>query len=89
MTLADLPAAEDMEFEETSSCRTSREGRGTPTHPQTFDPKFALPTRCAEIKMKQKLSEWPTNDWPNLRPSHGREPIPDAIMELVCLQTGA
>ena len=39
MTLADLPAAEDMEFEETSSCRTSREGRGTPTNLQTFDPE--------------------------------------------------
>jgi len=34
---------------------------------KTFDPRFALSTGCAKIKMGQSLREWPTNDWPNLR----------------------
>jgi hypothetical protein len=41
---------------------------GYHTTNKTFYPKFFLPTRYAGIKMEQKWREWPTNDWPNLRP---------------------
>jgi hypothetical protein len=29
--------------------------------------KTSLLTRCSWIKMEQRLKEWPSNDWPNLR----------------------
>ena len=35
---------------------------------KTLNPKFVLPTRCAGIKMEQRLREWPANDWLHLRP---------------------
>jgi len=43
------------------------------TH-KTFGPKFVLTTRIVGIKLEQGLKEWliRTNNWPNLRPSHGR-----------------
>lgn len=34
---------------------------------KTSDLKFALPTRCARVKMKQKLREWLNNNCSNLR----------------------
>jgi hypothetical protein len=34
---------------------------------KTFNPKYVLPTRCKGIKMEQRLRDWSTNDWPNLR----------------------
>jgi hypothetical protein len=43
------------------------EGEGHHPIYKTFDPKFALPTICAGIKMEQRLREWSTNDWCNLR----------------------
>ena len=37
------------------------------TNPPTIS-KSVLTTRCARIKMEQRLRGWPTNDWSNLRP---------------------
>ena len=65
-----LPAG-DRETEVETTCSQAglpEEGEGhQPTH-KTLDLKFVLPTRCAGIKIEQRLREWPTNDWPNLRP---------------------
>ena len=61
------------------------EGGGYQPTYKTFDPKFVLCIRCGGIKMGQKQREQPTNDWPNLILSHGREPNPDTLL---CLQTG-
>jgi hypothetical protein len=36
---------------------------------KTLDPKFLLLSKSAGIKMEQISREWPTNAWPNLRPS--------------------
>ena len=34
-----------------------------------FNPTFVLPTKNPRIKMEQRLKEYPTNNWINLRPS--------------------
>ena len=40
--------------------------------------------------MEQRLREWPTNNWPNLRPIPWANTNPNAINDTVlCLQTGA
>ena len=40
--------------------------------------------------IEQWLKEWPTKNWPNVRPIHGQAPIPNTINDtLLCLQTGA
>jgi len=51
-----------------SQARLLMEGGGHQHTHKIFDPKFALPTRCVEIKTEQKLRESTTNNWPNLRP---------------------
>lgn len=43
------------------------EGRGNQSTQKTVDLIFVLSTRCAEIKLEQKLRKWTTNDRPNLR----------------------
>jgi hypothetical protein len=35
---------------------------------KTFNLKFVLLTRCAGIKMEQRVRGWPTNDCSTLRP---------------------
>ena len=35
---------------------------------KTINPQFVLSTRCAGIKIEQKLREEPSNGWPSLRP---------------------
>jgi hypothetical protein len=65
-----LPAG-DRETEVESSYSQAglpEEGEGHQTTDKTLDLKFVLPTTCARIKIEQRLREWPTNDWPNLRP---------------------
>lgn len=61
-----------MEPEVATSCNEMGipvKGEGQqPTH-KTFDPKFVLPTRSVVIKMEQRFREWPTSDWPNLKPT--------------------
>jgi len=44
------------------------EGLGHQPRPKTFDPQYILPTRCAGLKIEQKLRDWLIKDWPNLRP---------------------
>ena len=40
--------------------------------------------------MEEKLREWPTNNWPNLRPIPWASQTPDTINDtLLCLQTEA
>lgn len=87
------PEAGEMETSVATSCsqvrRSVEEGRHQPNH-ETFNPKFVLTIRYIGIKMEQRLREWPTNDWPNLDPFHGRELTSDTIYDtLLCLQTGA
>jgi hypothetical protein len=53
-------------------------GEHQPSH-KTFDTKFALLTSCAGIKMEQRLKEWSTYDWINMKPIPGREPTADTI----------
>jgi hypothetical protein len=51
---------------------------------KAFDPIFFLSKRNAGTEMEQRLREWPTNDWPNLRPFfHGQTPIPDTINDIL------
>ena len=60
-------------------------GRHQPTH-KPFDPKSVLTTRCAGIKMEQRLRGWPTNDWPNLRLITWEKPTSDTFNDiLLCL----
>jgi hypothetical protein len=62
----------DIQDEMSTSCSQAElpvEGGGHKSTHKTFDPKCALPTRCAGIKMEQGLRGWPTNVWPNLRPT--------------------
>lgn len=40
---------------------------GIPTHQETFNSKPTLSIRNAGIGDKQRLREWPTKNWPNLR----------------------
>jgi hypothetical protein len=74
----------DVETEVSTSCilvGLPVEGGGHQPIHKTFDPKFILPTSCSGIKIERRLKEWPTNDWPNLRPSHAREPNADKIYD--------
>jgi hypothetical protein len=72
LTLAKIPTTErDIEIEVVTSysqvgLSEKREGYQS-TH-ESFNAKFVLPTRSAEIKMEQRLRQWQTNDWLNLRP---------------------
>ena len=51
-----------------------------PSH-KTLDPQFLLPTRCAGVKMEQKLRERP-NNWFGLRP------IPDTVNDILPILAG-
>ena len=42
---------------------------------KTFNLQFVLPVRYVEVKVVQKLWEWPTSDWS----SHERRPWADTI----------
>jgi hypothetical protein len=44
----------------------SEEGRAHHSNNKTFNTRFVLPARHAEIKMEQGLWEQPNNDCPNL-----------------------
>jgi hypothetical protein len=45
-----------------------------------------LPSRCAGIKMEQRLRKGPTNDWPNLRLTPWETAHPATINDiLLCL----
>jgi hypothetical protein len=44
------------------------EGGGLQSNHKTLNPKFVLPTRCAGIKMEQRMREWPAIGWLHLRP---------------------
>lgn len=86
-------AVGDIEPEDATSY--SQEGlsvAGGETTRKTFNPKCVLSKRSAGIKMERRLREWRgwrTNDWPKLRPSHGREKTPIINGILLCLQTEA
>ena len=54
-----------------------------PTH-KTFNPKFVLATRCAGIKIEKRLKKWPTNDWPSLRPLHGKKNQTLTLLMILC-----
>jgi hypothetical protein len=60
-----------METEVATSCSQAgfpEKGGDINLPTKTFNLKFVLPTRCAGIKMVQRIREQPTNDCPNLRP---------------------
>lgn len=60
-----------METKMATSCSQVRlpveEGRHQPTY-KTFNLKFVLLTRCARIKVEQRVRGWPTNGCPTSRP---------------------
>lgn len=58
-----------------SQARLPMEGLGHITSHKTSDLKFALPTRCARVKMEQKLREWLNNNWSSLRPMPSFPPV--------------
>jgi hypothetical protein len=71
VTLAETSSIGDTKLKEPTSCSQAGlpvQGKEHQDIHKTFDSKFVLPTRCAGTKMEQRLREWPTNDWPNLRP---------------------
>jgi hypothetical protein len=71
VTLAEMPNSGDMEPEETTSSSQTGppvEGWGHQLTYKTLDPKLVLSQRTAGTKMEQRLKEWPTSDWPILRP---------------------
>jgi hypothetical protein len=45
-----------------------KEGEENQSTHKTINPKFVLPTRCAGIKMEERLKKQPINDYTNLRP---------------------
>jgi hypothetical protein len=56
--LAKMPSNGDMEYVLAISCNQARfpmEGLGHQYHHKNFKLLFVLPTRCAELKMEQKL----------------------------------
>jgi hypothetical protein len=86
VTLAVAHITGDIEPEKaTSSSQAVEQSRHQPTH-KTSNLKFILSTTNAGAEMEHGLKDWPTNEWPNLRPIP-RALIPD-IDTLLCLQTG-
>lgn len=66
------------------SDRTPSRGIRIATHSE-----FVLPIRSAGTKMEQRLREWSTNYWPNLRPNTWTSNNPDTINDILLgLQTG-
>lgn len=62
---------EDTDPEPAISCKQARlpmEGLGHQSKHKTLDLHFVLPTGFADIKVAQKLWDWLTNDWSNLKP---------------------
>ena len=53
-----------------------------PSH-KIFSLQFFLPTRCAGVKMEQKVREWPINDWSNLRPMPQKGPHSDTVNDVL------
>jgi hypothetical protein len=69
--LADSSIMGNMETEVANSCSQvglPGEGGGHQLAHKSSNPKFVLPTKCAKIKMEQRLKKQPINNWPNLRP---------------------
>ena len=60
VALVETPSLRNMESEVATSCSQAGlpvEGGGyQPTH-KTYNPKFALPAKCARIEMEQRLRE--------------------------------
>lgn len=92
VTLARLPAVGDMHPEVATSCGQGElpvDKRHRFTH-KTLNPKFVLPTRNIGTKTEQRLREWPTNGWQQLK-THpmGKHHSLTLLMILLCLQAGA
>lgn len=67
-----LPPKGEMETEMATSCNQERlpmEGSEHHLSYTTLDPQFVMPIIWVGIKLEQKLKEWPTHDWTNLRPT--------------------
>jgi hypothetical protein len=63
--LAKTPRNGDTEPEAAILCNQARlpmEELGHQTSHKSFDLQLVLPTRCAGVKVVQKLWEWPTNN---------------------------
>ena len=71
--LADTPSSWEIEPEEVTYCSQAeppvKQYEYNPTH-KTFDPIFILSIKNAGLRAAEwsRLREWPTNNWPNLRP---------------------
>lgn len=48
--------------------------------PGELSTKMCLVFKKCRLKVEQILKEWKTNDSPNLRPTHGRQPTLSLIM---------
>ena len=71
VTLALMPSSEDMELEKITSISHTGppvEEWGHQTTYKTFDLNLVLSKRNTGTMMEQRLQEWPTIDWLNLRP---------------------
>ena len=66
MSPAKTPSNGDMKQEMAIYCNQARlpmEGVGHQPSHKTLDPQFVMPTRCAVVKVVQKLWKWSTNGW--------------------------
>jgi hypothetical protein len=78
VTLGEIPFHQQgIETEVATSCSQAGLPVGTPTHPQNLQPKlYPALQDTQEMKIEQRWEEWPTNDWPNLRPiPHCTQPL--------------